>query len=148
MVSPNVGPHKEGKLLYPDHHLIRCTKSGFRPAHVLPVTNIWGKLRFFVYLGQRYHTPGIFFLPGCIERRTVSSAPECRLRPWRPLSGPGGCPVEGPGTGSSRQLKPLLTGNLWPVGWVSTEHRAPHTTYSILRVFTVRVGRPSILVIF
>ena len=33
MVSPNVGPRKEGKLLYPDHHLIRCTKSGFRPAH-------------------------------------------------------------------------------------------------------------------
>ena len=32
MVSPNVGPSKEGKLLYPDHHLIRCTKSGFRPA--------------------------------------------------------------------------------------------------------------------
>ena len=26
MVSPNVGPHKEGKLLYPDHHLIRCTQ--------------------------------------------------------------------------------------------------------------------------
>ena len=33
MVSPNVGPRKESKLLYPDHHLIRCTKSGFRPAH-------------------------------------------------------------------------------------------------------------------
>ena len=33
MVSPNVGPRKEGKLLYPDHHLIRCTKSGFRPTH-------------------------------------------------------------------------------------------------------------------
>ena len=33
MVLPNVGPRKEGKLLYPDHHLIRCTKSGFRPAH-------------------------------------------------------------------------------------------------------------------
>ena len=31
MVSPNVGPRKEGKLLYPDHHLIRCMKSGFRP---------------------------------------------------------------------------------------------------------------------
>ena len=33
MVSPNVGLHKEGKLLYPDHHLIWYTKSGFRPAH-------------------------------------------------------------------------------------------------------------------
>ena len=31
MVSPNVGPRREGKLLYPDHHLIRCTKSGFSP---------------------------------------------------------------------------------------------------------------------
>ena len=29
---PMWGPRKEGKLLYPDHHLIRCTKSGFRPA--------------------------------------------------------------------------------------------------------------------
>ena len=37
MVSPNVGPSKEGKLLYPDHHLIRCTKSGFRPAHFPPL---------------------------------------------------------------------------------------------------------------
>ena len=33
MVSPNAGLHKEDKLLYPDHHLIWCTKSGFRPAH-------------------------------------------------------------------------------------------------------------------
>ena len=33
MVSPNVGPRKEGKLLYPDYHLIRCMNSGFRPAH-------------------------------------------------------------------------------------------------------------------
>ena len=32
MVSPNASPHKEVKLLYPDHHLIRYAKSGFRPA--------------------------------------------------------------------------------------------------------------------
>ena len=32
MVSPNAGLHKEDKLLYPDHHLIWCMKSGFRPA--------------------------------------------------------------------------------------------------------------------
>ena len=37
IVSPNVGPSKEGKLLYPDHHLIRCMKSGFRPAHFPPL---------------------------------------------------------------------------------------------------------------
>ena len=28
---------KEDKLLYPDHHLIRCTKSGFRPTHFPPL---------------------------------------------------------------------------------------------------------------
>ena len=32
MVSPNAGLCKEDKLLYRDHHLIWCTKSGFRPA--------------------------------------------------------------------------------------------------------------------
>ena len=34
MVSPNAGLHKEDKLLYLDHHLIWCTKSGFRLAHL------------------------------------------------------------------------------------------------------------------
>ena len=33
MVSPNASLPKGGKLLYPDHHLIRYAKSGFRPAH-------------------------------------------------------------------------------------------------------------------
>ena len=33
MVSPNAGLCKENKLLYPDHHLIWCVESGFRPAH-------------------------------------------------------------------------------------------------------------------
>ena len=33
MVSPNASLCKEDKLLYPDHHLIRYTKSGFRTAH-------------------------------------------------------------------------------------------------------------------
>ena len=37
MVSPNAGLCKEDKLLYPDHHLIRCTKSGFRPVHFPPL---------------------------------------------------------------------------------------------------------------
>ena len=37
MVPPNVGLRKEGKLLYLDHHLIWCTKSGFRPAHFPPL---------------------------------------------------------------------------------------------------------------
>ena len=32
MVSPNVGLRKGDKLLYPDHHLIWCMESGFRPA--------------------------------------------------------------------------------------------------------------------
>ena len=35
MVSPNASLCKEDKLLYPDHHLIWCMKSGFRPAHGL-----------------------------------------------------------------------------------------------------------------
>ena len=34
MVSPNASLHKEDKLLYPDHHLKRYAKSGFRPAHI------------------------------------------------------------------------------------------------------------------
>ena len=34
MVSPNAGPCKEDKLLYPDHHLIWCVESGFRPTHL------------------------------------------------------------------------------------------------------------------
>ena len=33
MVSPNANLRKEDKLLYPDHHLIRYAKSGFRPVH-------------------------------------------------------------------------------------------------------------------
>ena len=37
MVSPNAGSCKEDKLLYPDHHLIWCMKSGFRPAHFPPL---------------------------------------------------------------------------------------------------------------
>ena len=37
MVSPNAGLFKEDKLLYPDHHLIWCMKSGFRPAHFPPL---------------------------------------------------------------------------------------------------------------
>ena len=36
-VSPNAGLHKEDKLLYPDHHLIWCMKSGFRPVHFPPL---------------------------------------------------------------------------------------------------------------
>ena len=36
MVSPNAGLCKEDKLLYPDHHLIWCVESGFRPAHMPP----------------------------------------------------------------------------------------------------------------
>ena len=36
IVSPNVGPSKEGKLLYPDHHLIRCTKVDSGPRISLP----------------------------------------------------------------------------------------------------------------
>ena len=36
MVSPNAGPCKEDKLLYLDHHLIWCMKSGFRPRISLP----------------------------------------------------------------------------------------------------------------
>ena len=36
MVSPNAGLHKEDKLLYPDHHLIWCAESGFRPAQLHP----------------------------------------------------------------------------------------------------------------
>ena len=31
MVSSNAGLGKEDKLLYPDHHLIGCVESGFRP---------------------------------------------------------------------------------------------------------------------
>ena len=37
MVSPNASPHKEDKLLYPDHHLIWCVESGFRPTHFPPL---------------------------------------------------------------------------------------------------------------
>ena len=37
MVSPNAGPCKENKLLYPDHHLIWCVESGFRPVHIVLV---------------------------------------------------------------------------------------------------------------
>ena len=34
MVSSHAGLHKEDELLYPDHHLIWCVESGFRPAHL------------------------------------------------------------------------------------------------------------------
>ena len=37
MVSPNVGPSKEGKLLYPDHHLIRCMKVDSGPRKYPPL---------------------------------------------------------------------------------------------------------------
>ena len=37
MVSPNAGLCKEDKLLYPDHHLIWCAESGFRPTHFPPL---------------------------------------------------------------------------------------------------------------
>ena len=45
MVSPNAGLCKEDKLLYPDHHLIWCTKSGFRPAQQAPALQAlkWSK---------------------------------------------------------------------------------------------------------
>ena len=34
---PMLAQGKEGKLLYPDHHLIWCIKRGFRPAHFPPL---------------------------------------------------------------------------------------------------------------
>ena len=37
MVSSNASLRKGNKLLYPDHHLIRHAKSGFRPAHFPPL---------------------------------------------------------------------------------------------------------------
>ena len=41
VVSPNAGPCKEDKLLYPDHHLIWCMESGFRPAQILCLWARW-----------------------------------------------------------------------------------------------------------
>ena len=46
MVSCNAGPCKEDKLLYPDHHLIRCVESGFRPAQsAILITSFCGHFK-------------------------------------------------------------------------------------------------------
>ena len=61
MVSPNAGLCKEDKLLYPDHHLIWCVESGFRPAHTL----VAHSQTRFDYRPQIKLRKGNVFIPVC-----------------------------------------------------------------------------------
>ena len=59
MVSPNASLCKEDKLLYPDYHLIRYVKSGFRPAQIKEIQSINIQFCFLfnlvIYLTDKFH---------------------------------------------------------------------------------------------
>ena len=83
MVSPNVGPHKEGKLLYPDHHLIRCTKSGFRPTQGVCLSTGGGE-------PHQAHSPsGPGTPPTPLTMYTPEQVnPQTRYTPWVQIHSP------------------------------------------------------------